>query len=703
VEGDLCAILSAEDRGNLHRSAEGMAFSSVWGGRRILLIGVLLSVSWVFLSLPVIYFVSQENVKLRPPMGLQYAKDPTDPQPSMAAALTSAAFERLNHKLYDSKPRLFAKREFNPEIVHLDIDDETIKEYGQWPWDRALSARIVNRLTELGAKVIVFDIMYASQGRSKEGDDALASAVSESGRVVMAAGLFSAERGAVPEPATLMKIAALREKAWPISAPPKFKLPYVEQPRDSTIPLAPIAREAKELGHINATPDEDGIHRRISLFIRLGGRLVPSLSLAALVAYLNADPKEIVFGENQIEIHHPRGTIKIPVDPAGRMLVNWSPDVWENFENYSARSVLETSQDPEILEAFKDKIVIVSIAWTGNTDMGASPVEKQIPLSRTHSSALDTMLSGRFIHEVGAFPTPVLVSVFLFLAPLALALRLRFYPAVLLYLALYSLYALAVILAFGWRSLDVPLAESSFVFLPAAAGFLISKAVSTERDRRQIRETFGRYLSDDVVTEILKSPEGINLTGELRNITVLVSDLRDSTPMGEALEPPVVLSVINRYLDRMINVVMKHGGTIDKFTGDGILVFFGAPQVMADAAKRAVMCALDMQKAMPELNRENAVLGLPELRMGIGINSGQLVVGNIGSEQRKEYSAIGSAINVAFRVEAQTDRNGGEILITQAVRDGIDGHLELGPERTVQLKGIGGPMTLFPVVGISEA
>ena len=202
----------------------------------------------------------------------------------------------------------------------------------------------------------------------------------------------------------------------------------------------------------------------------------------------------------------------------------------------------------------------------------------------------------------------MLVSVIIFLGPLALALRLAFYRAVVLYLALYISYIIFVIFAFGWKLLDIPMAESSFVFLPAAAGLFVFRAVSTEKDRRQIRETFGRYMSDDVVAEILKSPGGINLTGEVRDITVLVSDLRGSTPMGEALEPPVVLQVINRYLDKMIKIIMRHGGTIDEFTGDGILVLFGAPRFIEDAARRAVLCAVDMQKAMPELNEENLVL-----------------------------------------------------------------------------------------------
>jgi adenylate cyclase len=653
-----------------------MVFSAAWGGRRILIIGLSVSVCWAFVS-PVM------------------------------TCLVPPPFKWLNNKIYDLKLSIFAHPKRNPDIVHLDIDDRTMnrkeKEYGQWPWDRRVSARIVERLTELGAKVIVFDIMYASQGRSAEGDLALAEAISASGRVVLAEGLIESdpsELEAGPKQES-SKVEAAHKKAWKLQVPAKFNFLNAREPRDSSIPLLPIIMGAKELGHINRTQDGDGIYRRIRLFIRLGDRLVPSLSLAALVSYLSATPENIVLAQNgKIEVHHPRGIIRIPVDSQGRMLINWPCPVWDSFEHYPGWDVLDEEEDPSRIDRYKDKVVIISIAWTGTTDMGASPVEEEILLSRVHSSALGTILSGGFIHEVPPFPVVVTFSVAVLLAFLPLAAKLRFLYAVIIYLSLWIIYAISVTVAFAWVSLDIPMAEPYFIFLPGAAAFLIFRAVSTERDRRQIRETFGRYMSDEVVTEILKSPGGINLRGELKDITVLVSDLRGSTPMAEALKPPEVLTVINSYLERMIDVIVRHEGTIDEFTGDGILVLFGAPRAMSDASKRAVLCALDMQKAMPELNRDNAALGLPELRMGIGINSGELVVGNIGSEQRKKYGAIGSAINVAFRVEAQTNRAGGEILITQAVLDRIDGPLELGSPRTVSLKGIEEPMDLYPVIGM---
>ena len=214
-----------------------------------------------------------------------------------------------------------------------------------------------------------------------------------------------------------------------------------------------------------------------------------------------------------------------------------------------------------------------------------------------------------------------------------------------------------------------------------------------QRRLDSIRDTFGRYLSQEVVNEILKSPDEVNLDGEVRDVSILVSDLREFTAMTESLNPRVVMTIINRYLERMTDVIVEHEGTIDEFTGDGILVFFGAPGFMADHPSRAVACAVAMQAAMKELNRDNADSGLPHLRMGIGVNSGELVVGNIGGEKRKKYGAVGSAINIAFRVEAQT--SAGEVLITPAVYERLNGGFEIRGQRTVTLKGIVEPITLY--------
>jgi len=218
-------------------------------------------------------------------------------------------------------------------------------------------------------------------------------------------------------------------------------------------------------------------------------------------------------------------------------------------------------------------------------------------------------------------------------------------------------------------------------------------------ERAFIRETFGAYLSDEVVTEILTSHEGVKLGGEVREMTVLVSDLRGFTSTTESMEAPQIVKIINLYLERMIDIVIRHEGTIDEFTGDGILVFFGAPRLLPNHTRQAVACALEMQDSMKELNKENSRLGLPKLEMGIGISCGELVVGNIGSEKRKKYGAVGSPINVAFRLEEKT--RPGEILVTQAVKDRLGAKLKVSSHWKDSLKGIGNT-AIYQVIGIKE-
>jgi class 3 adenylate cyclase len=218
-------------------------------------------------------------------------------------------------------------------------------------------------------------------------------------------------------------------------------------------------------------------------------------------------------------------------------------------------------------------------------------------------------------------------------------------------------------------------------------------------ERTFIRETFGLYLSDEVVTEILTSHKKVNLGGEVRDMTVLVSDLVGFTTITESMDPPQIVKIINRYLEKMIDIIVRYQGTIDEFTGDGILVFFGAPRSLPNHTERAVACAIEMQESMKELNNENHGLGLPHLEMGIGINCGKLVVGSIGSEKRKKYGAVGSPINMAFRIQDKT--RPGEILVTQPVKDELGGKLLVSSHWIDSLKGAGNTV-IYRVIGIKE-
>jgi class 3 adenylate cyclase len=222
--------------------------------------------------------------------------------------------------------------------------------------------------------------------------------------------------------------------------------------------------------------------------------------------------------------------------------------------------------------------------------------------------------------------------------------------------------------------------------------------VELERHNQFIRKTFGRYLSREVVESLLASPEGLRLGGEKRNITILMSDLRGFTAVSEKLDPEQVVAMLNNYLGKMAEIVTGHNGTIDEFIGDAILALFGAPIHRADDAERAVVCALQMQLAMREVNEENRKNGFPELEMGIALNTGECVVGNIGSQKRAKYGVVGSHVNLTGRIESYTV--GGQILISKATADAIGSELKLGDELQLGAKGFREPVTVYELLGI---
>ncbi len=242
----------------------------------------------------------------------------------------------------------------------------------------------------------------------------------------------------------------------------------------------------------------------------------------------------------------------------------------------------------------------------------------------------------------------------------------------------------------AFNSMRVRLQESE-------AALKLSNA-DLERHNRFVRDTFGRYLSDDVVSSLLDTPEGLRLGGESREVSILMSDLRGFTSLAARLEPSQVVTLLNRYLGAMVEVVTRYGGTIDEFIGDAILVIFGAPVASDDHATKAVACATAMQLAMDGVNEQNLRDGLPGVEMGIGVNTGEVVVGNIGSQARAKYGVVGSAVNFTSRVESYTV--GGQILISEATRDALGGRVHLGAPIAIEAKGLDGVATAYDVRGI---
>jgi adenylate cyclase len=216
----------------------------------------------------------------------------------------------------------------------------------------------------------------------------------------------------------------------------------------------------------------------------------------------------------------------------------------------------------------------------------------------------------------------------------------------------------------------------------------------------QIRRTFGRYLSDAIVARLLEQPEGLALGGERRRLTLLTSDLRGFTSLSESLLPERVIAVVNAYLKQMAEVITEYGGTIDEFMGDGILVLFGAPTALPDDAQRAIACAIAMQRAMAGVNAGLRAQGLPGLEMGIGVHTGEVVVGNIGSERRTKYGVLGAQVNLTYRLESYT--LGGQVLMSEACYEAAGGGslIQVGDRRQVFPKGVRSGLWIYEVLAV---
>ena len=223
-------------------------------------------------------------------------------------------------------------------------------------------------------------------------------------------------------------------------------------------------------------------------------------------------------------------------------------------------------------------------------------------------------------------------------------------------------------------------------------------AGEVEVRNRFIRDTFGRFLTDEVVSTLLDSPSGLQMGGEKRKITMLMADLRGFTSLSERLDPKWVVSILNRYLSTMVTTVKKYGGTIDEFIGDAVFVLFGAPTWRDDDAQRAVACAVEMQLAMVAVNEQNRLDGLPDVEMGIGLHTGQVIVGNIGSAERLKYGVVGSHVNLTSRIQSFTV--GGQILVSESTRRDVGSMLKIGKQMEVRAKGFEQQITLCEVLGI---
>jgi adenylate cyclase len=603
---------------------------------------------------------------------------------------------------------------YNNTIVHVDLNNSSIKRLENLYLNRSHFAQVTRNLAAMQVSVQVYDFIFAA--RLDEVDDgALITATKEAGNVYIGLAFELWQKAQLRERRTKPQdtIPYLDRTKWHVKVKGNTEAFYIGMNPLST--FSDLASAARGLGSLSINFDRDGVLRRVPLVVRYEGDFYPILPFRVICDYLQVPPEKIIVkpGKN-ITLQDARKPgekasqdIVIPIDQQGNMIVNYIGP-WGRMDHYNFADILLASDDRVELEMWREelkgKIVVISDISTGSTDVGPVPTDANYPLSGVHANIMHGILTKSFLRELSDGQM-LIVEVLLLSIVLFLSVRFSSIQFSIGTLCLAGLYVGTAGVGFLYGSLIFHMVRPLLIVVFAVISIVVYRYIQEEKEKMEslrqrdfTRQTFGRYLSREVVEELLDSPGGLELGGENREVTFLVSDLRGFTALSMRLSPQEVISILNRYLGRMVEVIRRYRGNLNEIEGDGILIFFGAPLVSSDDHERAVACAIEMQNAMGEINAEQKRLKLPELAMGIGLNTGEVVVGNIGSEERAKYSAIGSPINTAYRVESYTV--GGQILISPTTYEKVKSLVEVRGKMKVQFKGIDQPVTLYDVVGM---
>jgi adenylate cyclase len=486
--------------------------------------------------------------------------------------------------------------------------------------------------------------------------------------------------------------------------------------RKALVPPYPeLAVASRALGHNLLVLDADGPVRRSAPFVRHAGQFVPSLPAAAALLVEKVLPTEVA--TEGLTLH--LGSRRVPLlaqklasfygerREARRALVRFEGGVMTaagkpTYADYSFYDLFYSEQqllagekptvDPA---AFRDKIVFVGTTAAGLSDLFAVPLPGKMPGMQVHASVLDNLLSGRFLKPAPAWAAALLLAACGLAASLAIA-RLGVWWGVTTALAMAGLFAAASFALFDrgtWLRVTEPLAATGL----AAFGAVAYQYFVEDREKRKVKGLFSRYVSKDVCDQLIADPSRARLGGQRRHMTVLFSDIRGFTTFSEGGPPEDVVRQLNEYFSRMVDVVFAHKGTLDKFVGDAVMALFGAPLDDPDHADHAVEAALGMLGALEELNARWAAEGRPKLAIGVGVNSGDMVAGNIGSSAIMSYTVIGDAVNLGARLESLNKEFGTSIIVSEATRALLKGRYDIRALGEVVVKGKTLPAAIYEV------
>jgi len=593
---------------------------------------------------------------------------------------------------------------YDRTVVHLDVNDSTIDKLKNYYLDRSHYARVMHNLSAMNAAVQAYDIIFAAPSTEKD-DRSLMDATAESGNVYfgLAFSFDEEDRPRRRKPPGEETRAYLDRTTWQVDVRGDASGFYTGTARVLTFPR--LASPSRGLGYLSIKPDDDGVYRRIPLLVRYEGGYYPSLSFRVACDYLDVSPANIIVRPGKDitlkDARRPGGTphdIAIPIDDRGAMVLNFVGP-WECMVHYDFADVYRASDEAEDFELWREelagKIILISDVSTGSADTGRVPGDINFPLSGLHASAVHTILTEQFLDELTGRQ---MLLVELLLAVVVLCFAIRFPSFYFPLCACGVAAAYIAVAAFCFFYLHVILSVlPSLVIVGSATVFVsVYRYFIEEKEKEVLRKTFEAYFPPAVVGKLVSNPELAAGKGQKKELTVLFSDIEGFTGYSAALHPDEIQRLLNEYFDAMVEIVFKYEGTVDKYIGDGLMVFFGDPEPQPDHALRCVRAAIEMQKKTDELRRRWSAVGSIPIRIRIGINTGEVVVGNMGSARRLSYTVLGSAVNLAQRLERSASPGG--ILISQRTCDLVKGSVSVRSLGAIAVKGIGGEIPIYEIL-----
>lgn len=597
--------------------------------------------------------------------------------------------QQVELRFKDARLQLRGAVKPGPDVAVVAIDNRSVKEIGRWPWSREITARLIRNLALSGAKVVALDMVF-SEPQGEAQDRALARAVASSDNLVM--GYFFRNEVHNGDPLAMDQVASARLSSVKL-APGVTSVPLTEfaglEPNTSV-----IGAGALDFGFFNQIPDDDGLFRKAPLFVLYDGDIYPSLGLKALSRYRGS---EIVAEVGRSGIRSVAlGTLGLPADEQGKITLNYYGPTG-TFPTISAADVVKGTVAKD---ALKDKLVLVGATELGIYDIRATAFDPVLPGVEIHATVAANALDRRFLIRDGR--TFGLEIACIFFLPLLLGWLLSSTPRTLVGLGYFALcgacYLVVNYLLFKHFFFDLSIV---FPMAPVVATYLGAEAYRNlviAKQGRYLKKAFSSYVSPELVDQIVKDPGRLKLGGEKREVSILFSDIRGFTTLSESMSPEELVRLLNDYLSPMTSIVMEEKGTLDKFIGDAIMAIYNAPLTVAGHADHACRSAVKMLDRLHRLNAEFASRGVPPLEIGIGINTGEAVVGNMGADMRFDYTAIGDNVNLASRLEGLTKFYGTRILVSELTKSRAGGGYLFREVDLVRVKGKNEPVAVYELM-----